>query len=283
MGRTMPVKGDNRMDQIKTGQFIAKCRKRKALTQAQLAEKLQITDRAVSKWETGKSLPDPSIMMELCEILGITVDQLLSGEEADADSGEQQAGAPPDAPKRKTAHHRTKHLLASTLFSTALLIGAAVCIICDLAVSRRLTWSPIPSASIVFAWLVSIPALMLGKRGMIASLTAFSAAILPYLFLLSKLLKAKAVFSIGAAMAAVSTPFLWLILFLFRRMGKTKRSAALGLTFLFAVPFMLIINVILSNMLSEPMFDLWDVVSISVLLISSCISFAFGYATKGDS
>ena len=68
------------MDQIKTGKFIAEQRKVNGLTQMQLAEKLGITDRAVSKWETGKSLPDASIMLELCEILKITVNDLLSGE-----------------------------------------------------------------------------------------------------------------------------------------------------------------------------------------------------------
>ncbi|WP_425754939.1 helix-turn-helix domain-containing protein [Ihubacter sp. rT4E-8] len=62
------------------GTFIAACRKEKNLTQLQLAEKLHITNRAVSKWETGKSCPDASIMLELCEILDITVNELLSGE-----------------------------------------------------------------------------------------------------------------------------------------------------------------------------------------------------------
>ena len=74
------------MDQIKIGKFIAECRKRADLTQIQLAEKLGITDRAVSKWETGKSLPDSSIMLELCGILGITVNDLLSGEVVKMDS-----------------------------------------------------------------------------------------------------------------------------------------------------------------------------------------------------
>ncbi len=68
------------MDQVKIGKFIAECRKKVNLTQAQLAEKLNITDRAISKWETGKSLPDSSIMLLLCDILKITVNDLLSGE-----------------------------------------------------------------------------------------------------------------------------------------------------------------------------------------------------------
>lgn len=68
------------MDQIKIGKFIADCRKKQGLTQMQLAEKLGITDRAVSKWENGRSLPDSSLMLELCEILKITVNDLLCGE-----------------------------------------------------------------------------------------------------------------------------------------------------------------------------------------------------------
>lgn len=70
------------MDQLKIGCFIAECRKNKNLTQLQLAEKLNITDRAVSKWENGKSLPDSSIMLDLCSILNITVNDLLSGEKS---------------------------------------------------------------------------------------------------------------------------------------------------------------------------------------------------------
>lgn len=68
------------MNQLKIGEFISQLRKEKSLTQAQLAEMLGITDRAVSKWETGRSLPDAAIMLDLCEILGITVNELLSGE-----------------------------------------------------------------------------------------------------------------------------------------------------------------------------------------------------------
>ena len=68
------------MNQVKIGKFIADCRKRKNLTQADLAEKLNITDRAISKWETGKGMPDSSIMLDLCKELEISVNELLSGE-----------------------------------------------------------------------------------------------------------------------------------------------------------------------------------------------------------
>ena len=68
------------MDQIKIGKFIAECRKKQNLTQSQLAEKLGITDRAISKWENGRAMPDSSLMLDLCSILKISVNDLLSGE-----------------------------------------------------------------------------------------------------------------------------------------------------------------------------------------------------------
>lgn len=79
------------MDQIKIGKFIASCRKEQGMTQAVIAEKLGISDRAVSKWETGKSMPDSGIMLELCELLNINVNELLSGERIMAESYDKRS------------------------------------------------------------------------------------------------------------------------------------------------------------------------------------------------
>lgn len=68
------------MNQIKIGKFIAECRKKVGLTQLDLADKLGITDRAVSKWENGRAMPDSSLMIDLCKILKINVNDLLMGE-----------------------------------------------------------------------------------------------------------------------------------------------------------------------------------------------------------
>lgn len=67
------------MEKIKIGEFIIKCRKDKKLTQEQLAEKMDISTNAVSKWERGLNLPDTSNMRKLCSILGITINELLEG------------------------------------------------------------------------------------------------------------------------------------------------------------------------------------------------------------
>lgn len=68
------------MDQISIGRFIADMRKRKNMTQRELADILLISDKTVSKWESGKGLPEVSLMRPLADALGVTVDELLAGE-----------------------------------------------------------------------------------------------------------------------------------------------------------------------------------------------------------
>ena len=69
------------MDQIKVGKFILKCRKEKGLTQEQLAEKIGVTSKSISRWENGKTMPDYSLLKDLCQELDINVNELLSGED----------------------------------------------------------------------------------------------------------------------------------------------------------------------------------------------------------
>ena len=78
------------MNQEKIGKFISEKRKEKKLTQSELAEKLGITDRAISKWENGICLPDAGTMPELCEILNITINDLFSGEKVDMKENEKK-------------------------------------------------------------------------------------------------------------------------------------------------------------------------------------------------
>lgn len=272
------------MNQTEIGKFITKCRKEKKLTQAQLAEKLNITDRAVSKWETGKSMPDSSVMLELCDILGITVNELLSGEKIELPNGEEMDMEHYEkkvdenliALKKKDENSRTKNRVAAAVFSFSLLIGLTVCLICDLAITGGLTWSLIPISSIVFAWAVSIPGIIGGKRGITGSLMALSVFTVPYLYLLSRILDVKGVFSVGAVMAVIAIVFLWIGAAIFRGLGKSRMPAALGFTFLLGIPLLFIINGVLSKMIAEPVLDLWDVLTVFILLILAFASFVWG-------
>jgi transcriptional regulator with XRE-family HTH domain len=267
------------MNQVEIGKFIANCRKEKKLTQAQLAEKLNITDRAISKWETGKSMPDSSIMLELCEILGITVNELLSGRLVDMDNYEKTANENLIALKRKDENNRSKNLVISILFSITLLIGIMVCAICNIAISGDLTWSLIPISSIIFTWVIAFPIIILGKKGIFGSLISLSIFIIPYLYILKDLVKVQALFSIGAIIAIVSVVFLWLLFVIFNRFSARKLVAT-GIAFLLAIPLMIIINIILSRMLSEPMIDLWDILSVFIVLIVAFAFFVCDYAKK---
>lgn len=74
------VKGENKMDQKRIGEFISQCRKDKDLTQAELAERLRVTEKSISNWETGRNMPDLSLFKDLCAILDISINELMSGE-----------------------------------------------------------------------------------------------------------------------------------------------------------------------------------------------------------
>jgi len=79
------------MDQEKTGRFIATLRKEHSMTQKELAQRLGVSDKTVSKWETGRGLPEISIMQALCEVLDVSINELLSGEKLDENAYREKA------------------------------------------------------------------------------------------------------------------------------------------------------------------------------------------------
>ena len=79
------------MDQIKTGNYIAGLRKEKNMTQRELAERINVSDKTISKWETGKSMPDLDCIGKLCETLGVSVNEIISGESLSADDYSRKA------------------------------------------------------------------------------------------------------------------------------------------------------------------------------------------------
>lgn len=267
------------MNQMDTGKFIASCRKEKGLTQAQLAEQLNITDRAVSKWETGKCMPDSSIILELCGILDITVNELFSGERIETDNYEEKVKENLIALKRKDENNRNRNAIISIIYTISVVISILVCCICDIAVSGTLTWSLIVLSSILVAWITSFPVILLRKKGVFVATVAISILILPFMYILSELIKVKAVFSIGAIMSIISLVFLWIIYFLYHRL-KERKLLATGITFLFAIPFTLLINITLSKMIGEPLIDIWDIVCVFILLIIAAAFLIGDYAGR---
>ena len=116
------------MNQEKIGRFIAQCRKQNGFTQASLAEKLGITDRAVSKWENGKSMPDASIMLELCGLLKINVNELLMGEHV-AMENYKEIAEQNLIEMRKQEEQANKRLMSSEYFLVTLALIASLAMI----------------------------------------------------------------------------------------------------------------------------------------------------------
>ena len=141
------------MDQIKIGKFIQKKRKEKGITQAELAEILNITDRAISKWENGICMPDVSTIEELCKILNITINDLFSGEVVDMKNNEKMLEQNL-LEMTRLKEERDKQLLTLEIFigitSTIILLGS-VLLVCWLELSKIPATILITLSSVIFA------------------------------------------------------------------------------------------------------------------------------------
>lgn len=273
------------MNQVEIGKFIAQCRKDQKMTQAQLAEMLDITDRAVSKWETGKSMPDSSIMLKLCDILGITVTELLNGKRMDkedeANNGKEMNEVDDHANHLNAIGERrfSKSAIISIIVSVSLLLAIIICAISDLAITGGITWSTIPISSVAFFWVVSFPIMALTHRRIMGGLISLSVFIIPYLYILSILVKERAVFSTGALMAVVSVVYLWVIFALFLRLMGRKLFAS-GIAVLLVIPLTLVINIVVSRLTGESLVDRWDFLAIFIMLIAAFACFVGAYAKR---
>ena len=120
------------MDQVKTGRFIKACRKEKNLTQREVAEKLNISEKTVSKWETGNGLPEVGLMLPLCELLGISVNELLSGERLDEKKYFEKAEQNIMSLIEEKAEAKKKIIIAVIIVVTTLLAGLALILVAEL-------------------------------------------------------------------------------------------------------------------------------------------------------
>lgn len=265
------------MNSEKMGHFISELRKSQQMTQKDLAARLNITDKAVSKWERGISCPDISLLSSLAEILGVTTGELLNGEKSDSTSGVVDESIDNALLYADTsARHKFNSLqnICFIAFSFLLFIGILVCAICDLAISASFTWSLIPISSIIFAWLILSPVIKRGAEGIRGSMLALSILIIPYLYVLDHILRAGDLFlPIGVRISVISVVFLWVVFIIFKKIRSRKLLAA-AMAFLFAIPVHILINVSLSKLISEPLIDLWDILSLSIIVITAIILFA---------
>lgn len=271
------------MNNVKIGAFIAQLRKDKNMTQKDLAEKLNITDKAVSKWERGISLPDITILPELSGILEITVTELLNGEKENneedscSDSSDETVLAAiryaDGEVKKKTKDIK---IICAVSITIAFIVGIISCSICDWAINNKFTWSLLPISSIVYAWFLVIPVTLMGKKGIIPSIAFLSVLTIPFLLVLHKLIKFNGfavndlMVPIGVKTSIVSIIYIWIIYSLFR-IYRTKKFLAASLTCLIAVPVTFLINLIVDYYVEKSVYDVWDMVNYLILIILAVI------------
>lgn len=183
--------------------------------------------------------------------------------------------------KRKDENNMNKNTIISIIYTVTMVIGILVCCICDIAISGKLTWSLIVLSSILITWIASLPVILLGKKGVRVAMAAISVLIIPFMYILSVLVKAHEVFRIGMIMSIISMVFLWIVYILYYRL-KERKLLATGITFLSAIPFTLLINFVLSKMIGEPVIDIWDILSVFILLIVAVAFISGDYARKKD-
>ena len=269
------------MDNEKMGQFISELRKSHQMTQKELAEKLNVSDKAVSKWERGLSYPDISLLSPLSDLLGITTTELLNGERADQKTENVNISVVNALEYvGKTAKSKTKliqTILAAT-FSIAILLGIFVVSIVNVATSGTFTWSLTVISACVFAWLVCFPAIKYGVKGIWGSLLALTLFIVPFLFVLDivinslLVLEPAPIFSMGVRIAPLSIVFLWTA-FLLLKKSRIRKLLALAILVLLASPLTLCINVIIARTLGLPWFDVWTVFNVLTPIIVAIILF----------
>lgn len=142
------------MEPTRIGRFIAERRKALGLTQRQLAEQLSVSDKAVSKWETGRGLPDVLLMLPLCTVLGITVNDLLSGERVGEGDYRKKAEENMMELMRENAENRQR-LLQSIACGGVTVV--AVCALVALA-----AFLPLPALARVALLLLAMATAVLG-------------------------------------------------------------------------------------------------------------------------
>lgn len=266
------------MDMQKTGQLIRRLREARGITQKMLAEKLHITDKAVSKWERSLSCPDVALLEPLAGQLGISVEELLQGElfpeeqPQETPLGEKPFSEfslqPPRALHTSHGPHavHTLQKYASCACTLLFCVGGSICAICDLAVFGAFTWSLYPIASLIFAWAVLFPLLRRGKKGIRGSLISLSLTIFPFLFALAWLLHRPSLFlPVSFRMAVIGLAFLWGIYLILRQFTQRKMFA-LALCSLLAVFIFLAVNLVLSRLIQTPFLDGWDMLTIAIFL-----------------
>lgn len=257
------------MDTEKMGKFIAEQRKEKKMTQKELADLLDITDKAVSKWERGLSCPDISLLSTLAELLEVTTGELLNAEKTNT----KKCDEPSIEEALQYANMTTKHRMQSflrisfVLFTVLLIIASFVCAICDFVMTSAFTWSRIPMLSMILAWLILTPLLKMEFNKVRWSLLSLSVCILPYLYILGMLLpEYDLIFPIGFRCSLIGIGYLWIVFYVFHKF-KTQKYYASAISTILIIFVDLGVGFLCADLVNDALIDVWDILGIIVILL----------------
>jgi transcriptional regulator with XRE-family HTH domain len=248
------------------------------MTQKELAEKLNITDKAVSKWERGIGYPYITIISKLAEILSVTVNELLNGQRIVEELSLPNAmNSKLDYTNKVSKQRNIKNKsIVTIVVSLLVLISIFICTLCDLAISKTISWSIIPSSAIVLAWLIIIPIIRLKKNRLMISMISLSIFIIPFLWIIEQNTKGHWLNSVGIPIAIASLSYLWIDIFIF---CYTKLSKYYGLSIAFII--LPILDIVIDKVLGRLAIDYSVILTGVGCTIISIIFFYMGLRDRG--
>ena len=271
------------MDNQEFGSRIAEARKKNGMTQRELAERLDVTDKAVSKWECGKGFPEITLLPKLSKVLGIKPEDLLADKAKVESSGLQKEPVPSQIESvdpqvdlvtsviRYSGEQQYRKLsrLVFPIICGALGIAAFVCALVDYCITQSLTWSRFPLSALLFCFVVLLPIFLLKKHRTAFGASVFFAGLIPYLLYLESLGPTKGwviglALPIAAMTAGCTALSIWLFLY-----SKVDRLIAAAIVLAdTGVAMNFLINEIVMRYVDKQYFN------ISVFITASCFAVA---------
>ncbi len=271
------------MDNQEFGSRIAEARKKNGMTQRELAERLDVTDKAVSKWECGKGFPEITLLPKLSKVLGIKPEDLLADKAKVESSGLQKEPVPSQIESvdpqvdlvtsviRYSGEQQYRKLsrLVFPIICGALGIAAFVCALVDYCITQSLTWSRFPLSALLFCFVVLLPIFLLKKHRTAFGASVFFAGLIPYLLYLESLVPTKGwviglALPIAAMTAGCTALSIWLFLY-----SKVDRLIAAAIVLAdTGVAMNFLINEIVMRYVDKQYFN------ISVFITAGCFAVA---------
>jgi transcriptional regulator with XRE-family HTH domain len=278
--------GGRFMDNKKVGSFIASLRKEKGMTQKELADKLNVTNKAVSKWETGEGYPEITTVPELAEILGVNVSELLNGER-NADEKNLPKNNDNDLAVtiiNETVKYfdetSTKKINIVILITTVLFIFSSfVCLLCNYIVNRAISWSLYPTGALIVLWCGIVPMLKMKKYKSMSFLTGITMPLIPYLFLIEHIAPVKGwVIPMALPITIVSFIALAVSFYIFNNTKINKLYCSASTVLIFGIGVNIFVDKIVDNFLKDPpQNNLSPIITIFSSTFIAMILIAIGY------